>query len=328
MLALGISVVVFSILGLSIGRYSVPLEETLRILTSNVATIDITWTAQMYNVVMNVRFPRVIANILVGSALALSGASYQGLFQNPLVSPDILGVAAGACLGAAVGILSGVDPTLVQVFALAGGLAAVFLTTLIPKLLKNKSTLMLVLSGVVISGLMGSLLGLAKYLADPDSQLAAIVFWTMGSFAGVGNHHLARMTIPIVVTVVVLLLYRWRFNLLALGDSEAQTLGLNVRVLRAIVIVCATVLTASAVSVSGTIGWVGLIIPHLARTLVGQDYRYVLPTSLLLGASFMIVVDLLARNLSASEIPISILTGVIGAPLFVLLLLRQKTRIE
>ncbi len=326
--ALVLVLVVTAILGLSVGRYQVPVAETVRILGSHVATVDITWTAKMYNVIVNIRFPRIIADILIGGALALAGASYQGLFRNPLVSPDILGVAAGACLGAAIGILAGAPGVLVQLLALVGGLIAVSLATFIPRLFRNSSTLMLVLSGVIVTGLLGSLLGLTKYLADPEQQLASIVFWTMGSFSTIGTGDLLKMAIPILVTAAVLLLYRWRLNLLALGEAEAQALGVNVRAMRRLIIVCATVLTAAAVSMSGTIGWVGLIIPHLARALVGQDNRYVLPTSFLLGASFMMIVDSLARNLTETEIPISILTGVIGTPLFILLLVRQHARIE
>lgn len=326
--ALVVLLAVVAVLSLSIGRYGVPPIETVRILTSQVAPVEITWTAKMHNVITSIRFPRVVADILVGGALALAGASYQGLFRNPLVSPDILGVAAGACLGAAIGILAGAPAVGIQACALAGGLIAVMLATAIPRFFRNSSALMLVLSGVIVTGLLSSLLGLTKYLADPEQELASIVFWTMGSFSTVGNGDLLKMAVPILVTTVVLLLYRWRLNLLALGEVQAQALGVNVRSLRRLVIVCATVLTASAVSVSGTIGWVGLVMPHVARLLVGQDSRFVLPTSFLLGGSFMMVVDSLARNLTETEIPISILTGVIGTPLFIFLLMRQRARIE
>jgi iron complex transport system permease protein len=313
---------------LAIGRFTISPGTVAAILAGKILPIKIFWTAQMENVVMNIRLPRVFAAMLVGSALSLSGAVYQGMFRNPLVSPDILGAASGACVGAAAAILLHLGPWFTQAFAFAGGLAAVFAAALVPRLLKNNSALMLVLSGVVVSGFMDAVLGAMKYLADPESELAAIVYWTMGSLASVRASSILLIAPGIIAALIIILLLRWRINLLALEDAEAHSLGMNVTFMRSLMVVCSTALTALAICVSGSIGWVGLVIPHLGRLLAGQDHRYMLPVSALLGALFMLVIDTLARNLSASEIPLSILTGMLGTPLFIWLLLRQRMNIR
>lgn len=281
----------------------------------------------MESVILAVRLPRLMGAMLVGSALSLSGAAYQSLFRNPLVSPDLLGISSGACVGAAFAILLELPAPLVQLSALGTGLLTVFLTTLIPGLFRNRSSLMLVLSGVIMSGFMSALLGIAKYVADPENHLASIVYWTMGSFSNVRMKDVLLISPPILAAMAVLLLLRWQVNLLSLGDAEAGSLGVNVRRARGVTILCSTVLTACAVCLCGTIGWAGLIVPHLGRLIVGQDNRYLLPMSAVLGALFLVVVDTLARNLTGSEIPLSIITGVLGAPLFVWLLARQRARI-
>lgn len=281
----------------------------------------------MESVILAVRLPRLMGAMLVGSALSLSGAAYQSLFRNPLVSPDLLGISSGACVGAAFAILLELPAPLVQLSALGTGLLTVFLTTLIPGLFRNRSSLMLVLSGVIMSGFMSALLGIAKYVADPENHLASIVYWTMGSFSNVRMKDVLLISPPILAAMAALLLLRWRVNLLSLGDAEAGSLGVNVRRARGVTILCSTVLTACAVCLCGTIGWAGLIVPHLGRLIVGQDNRYLLPMSAVLGALFLVVVDTLARNLTGSEIPLSIITGVLGAPLFVWLLARQRARI-
>lgn len=281
----------------------------------------------MESVILAVRLPRLMGAMLVGSALSLSGAAYQSLFRNPLVSPDLLGISSGACVGAAFAILLELPASLVQLSALGTGLLTVFLTTLIPGLFRNRSSLMLVLSGVIMSGFMSALLGIAKYVADPENHLASIVYWTMGSFSNVRMKDVLLISPPILAAMAALLLLRWRVNLLSLGDAEAGSLGVNVRRSRGVTILCSTVLTACAVCLCGTIGWAGLIVPHLGRLIVGQDNRYLLPMSAVLGALFLVVVDTLARNLTGSEIPLSIITGVLGAPLFVWLLARQRARI-
>ena len=313
---------------LSVGRFTVPLEQTVRILGSQFLPLDTTWTNSMENVIINVRLPRVIAGLIVGAALAASGATYQGIFKNPLVSPDLLGVSAGACAGASIAIVMHAGTLATQLMALGFGLLAVFMTTRIPHLFRNESTLMLILAGVVVGGFMNAVFGVMKYVADPDEELASIVYWTMGSFVDVRHGMLQALCPVMLLSLAALLLLRWRINLLSLGDAEASSLGVNVTALRGICIFFATLLTASAVCLSGTIGWVGLVTPHFARLLVGEDNRKLLPAAILIGAAMMTLVDWIARNLTGSEIPLSILTGVVGAPLFIILLMAQKRKIQ
>jgi iron complex transport system permease protein len=282
----------------------------------------------MWNVVLVIRLPRVIAAALIGSALALSGGAYQGVFKNPLVSPDLLGVSAGAGVGASIAILIHLPGWAVQTFAFIAGIIAALGATSLPRLMRNRTILMLVLSGIIVSGFMSAIQGILKYIADSDSELPSIVYWLMGSLTAIKWDSI-RSTAPLMLpAAAILLLIRWRINLLSLNDIEARALGVNVGRMRGFVIICSTVLTASAVCLSGTIGWVGLIIPHLSRLLVGEDNRRILPSCVLLGASFMVVVDTLARNLTSGEIPLSILTGLIGAPLFVFILIRKRVAVS
>ena len=282
------------------------------------------WTQNQYNVIMNLRLPRALAAMLVGAALALSGASYQGVFQNPLVSPDILGVSYGACVGAALSILLYLNNWWTQILAFVGGLITVFITVSIPKLMHRHTNVVMVLSGVIVGGFMSSILGIMKYVADPDTQLAEITYWQLGSIAKV-NFTLLKYTAPVmIVAAIILIAMRWRLNLISLGEEEARTLGVDIRKERGIIIVAATILTASAVSVAGTIGWVGLIIPHVTRRIVGSDNKRLIPTVIFVAAAFMLIVDLFARNISGNEIPLGILTGLIGAPIFGYILVKQR----
>lgn len=328
-LAFGLALAAVMIVCLGLGRFSVPPAQSVRILLSRIFPgMRMTWTDKMETVILSVRLPRIIGSALVGAALALSGATYQGIFKNPLVSPDLLGVSNGACVGAAVAILLGLSSLEIQLCALVTGLVSVLAAASIPKFFRNSSSLMLVLAGVIVSGFMSALLGLTKYLADPDDQLASIVYWTMGSFATVRMSDVLIVMPAMLIVMAVLLLLRWRVNLLSLGDQEAKSLGVDVKKTRDAAILCSTVLTACAVCLCGTIGWVGLIIPHFGRLIIGHDNRFLLPISTILGALFMVIVDTLARNLTGSEIPLSILTGILGAPLFLWLLARQKARIS
>ena len=272
-----------------------------------------------------VRLPRVAAGMLVGAALAGAGATYQTLFRNPLVSPDILGVASGAGLGAVVGILLSLPAVGIQGLAFAGGLVTVALVWLIAAALRGHDrTLVLVLGGVVVGALAGACISLVKILADPYDQLPAITFWLLGSLAGVKLSDLAVAAPLVLVGLVPLVLWRWRIGVLSLGDDEARALGVDVTKLRAAVIAAATLMTASVVAVSGVIGWVGLMIPHIARMLVGPNFSRLLPAAMLLGAAFMLVVDTAARSLARVETPLGILTAVLGAPFFLWLLARGK----
>ncbi len=274
---------------------------------------------------MRVRLPRVAAAILVGAALSGAGATYQTLFRNPLVSPDILGVSTGAGLGAVLGILMSMSVLGIETLAFAGGVATVLLVYLISSSLRGHDrTLVLVLSGVVIGALAGACISLVKILADPYDQLPAITFWLLGSLAGVKLADLAVTAPLVLIGVVPLVMERWKIGVLSLGDDEARSLGVDVGRLRAVVIGGATLMTAAVVAISGVIGWIGLMMPHIARMMVGPNFNRLLPASMLLGAAFLLVVDTLARSLARVETPIGILTAVLGAPFFLWLLARGR----
>jgi iron complex transport system permease protein len=276
-------------------------------------------------VFMRVRLPRVAADVLVGAALAGAGAAYQTLFRNPLVSPDILGVASGAGLGAVAGILLALPVVGIQALAFAMGLGTVALVYLIAAALRGHDrTLVLVLSGVVMGALAGAGISLTKILADPYDQLPAITFWLLGSLAGIKLADLAVAGPLVLIGLVPMVLLRWRIGVLSLGDDEARALGVDVGKLRALVIVAATLMTASVVAISGVIGWVGLMMPHIARMLAGPNFARLLPAAMLLGAAFILAVDTLARTMARIETPIGILTAVVGAPFFLSLLARGR----
>lgn len=315
------------IIALSTGRYYISFFNTIQILLSYMIPSKTNYLQTAAGVIINLRLPRIIGAILIGSSFAVSGASYQAVFKNPLVSPDLLGVSSGATVGAAAVILLGGDKFLVQIGAFLGGILAVTLAIIIPKILKNNSIILLVLSGIIVSGLMSSVIGIIKFVADPEEELAEIVYWQMGSLAKINLTDIYSILPLITISLFILLAVRWRINILSLGDKEARLIGVNVDLLRFIVIICSTMLTASAVSISGTIGWLGLIIPHLARLLIGSDNTKVLPISIFLGSIFLIIVDTLARVLTPAELPLTILTGLIGAPFYFWLLARQKVRL-
>lgn len=331
LLSLSVALIVLFIVAIGVGRYFISPSTVIEVLASRlngIAGIHIptTWAEQAESVIFTLRLPRIIAAVLVGCALSLSGASYQGVFENPLVAPDMLGVSAGACVGASLGILLHIGSVGIQISALVTGLVAVALATLIPKVVRNNSRMMLVLAGVIVSGLMNSILGLLKYLADPETELAAITHWQLGSLTGVTWEDICYIGPPILIASAVLIILRWRINLVSMGEVEARSLGVPLGKIRGIIIVCATVLTACSVCISGTIGWIGLVIPHFGRMLVGSDNCKLIPVSALLGAIFLLLMDTLARILTSAELPISILTGLIGAPFYFYLLTRQTVR--
>ncbi|MBQ3292270.1 MAG: iron ABC transporter permease [Mogibacterium sp.] len=309
---------------LCIGKYQISPAECIRILSGKIAGTQQTWDGMDENMLIGVRLPRVMAAVIVGAALALSGAVYQGIFRNPLVSPDFLGVSSGACVGAAVAILMAMPSVMIQVSAFAGGIIAVAVTMLIPRMLRSDSGIMLVLAGIIVGGAMSSILGFIKYIADPETQLAAITYWQLGSFAYVDNKAVVSILPLSIIAAVVLLAMSWWINILSLGEQEAKSLGARVNVMRGICIVCSTVLTAGAVCISGTIGWVGLVIPHFGRMIAGSDNRVLLPASMIIGSIFMLFVDTVTRIAGPAEMPVSILTGLIGAPFFAWLLYRQR----
>lgn len=284
---------------------------------SAAATID--------TVIFGIRLPRMAAAVTVGACLAAAGACYQTIFRNPLVSPDILGVSAGAGLGAVVGIFLSLPVAGIQLLALLGGLAAVGLVVVIVASMRGREpVLTLILAGVVIGALAGACTSLLKVLADPLDQLPVITFWLLGSLAAVDAADVASILPFAVLGLVPLLALRWRIGVLSLDDDEAQALGVPVRSTRLLVIACATLVTSSVVAIAGVIGWIGLIIPHVARMLVGPAFSRLLPASAILGAAYLILVDTVARALSSNEIPLGILTAVVGAPFFLWLLARGR----
>lgn len=314
------------LVGLGAGRIAIAPSDVLGILFQQATGAPSTYSKMFVLTVVNIRLPRVIAALLVGSALAISGAAYQGLFKNPMVSPDILGASAGASFGACLGILLSASNHVVQLTAFATGFVAVSITYASARRLGRgaNQTLLLVLCGLIVGTLFQAFVSLIKYTADPDTKLPEITYWLMGSIAKVTWDDLCVFMLPYILGAVPLLLLRWRLNTLSFGDMEAESLGVNVAALRAVFILCATLLTSAVVAIAGIVGWVGLIVPHLVRFVFGPDNRFVLPVSLIVGGAFMILVDTACRSLMAAEIPLGILTSVIGAPFFFIILLRTQ----
>ena len=309
---------------LFVGRFVIAPAEVARILWAQFFPIAHDWPASVETIVLQIRFPRSIMAMFVGAGLAASGAAYQGMFRNPLVSPDILGVTAAAGFGAALALLLSRNPFELQVIAFAFGLVGVVLTYLLARIYRTTPVLMLVLSGVVVAAFFSALLSGAKYVADPESKLPAITYWLLGSLNGASTRSLAMALPPIIVGGVGLLFVRWQLNVLAMGDEEARSLGIRTELLKGIVIACTTLITAASVSVCGIVGWVGLVIPHLGRMLVGPDHRALLPATLSIGATYLLFIDGVARTAVATEIPLGILTAMIGAPFFAYLLRRTR----
>ena len=309
------------------GRYDVPLSEVVRILLSRLLPVTQTWTDNMAIAVCNVRLPRILLACLVGCALSAAGASYQTVFQNPMAAPDILGASSGACFGAALAILTGQSSVTVTVYAFCASLLSVALVYLIGSRTRGSRVVNLLLAGIMVGSLFTAGTSYIKLVADPTNQLPQITYWLMGSLSGTRMKTVGFAAVCMAVGLLPLLLLRWRMNLLTLSADEARSMGINTARLRLMVILSATVLTAASVSVSGMIGWVGLVIPHLSRRLVGNDCRYLLPMSMVFGAAVLLLVDNLARCLTAVEIPIGILTAFVGAPFFVYLMIRGDDRL-
>ena len=305
---------------LLLGRYALSPGQLLHMLWTKVTGGAADWPLSDDKVVFAVRLPRVAAAALVGAALAVSGAAYQGMFRNPMVSPDILGASAGAGFGAAVAILLGAGYFGISAAAFCCGLLAVAAAWLVSRLSRTNQTVALILAGMMISSLFSAGTSIVKLVADTQQQLPAITYWLMGSLSSVKDTDVLFLSIPVTLGMVPLLALRWRMNLLTLGEEEAQSMGVNTRRLRGTVIVCATLLTSASVAVSGMIGWVGLVIPHFCRMLFGYDYRRLIPAGALFGASFLLIVDDIARLVTTGELPLGILTAFVGAPLFVYLI--------
>lgn len=323
---LPLMVVAVGIAALGIGRYSVPPEQVYRILLATVLPIEPTWSETDARVVILSRGPRVMLSMLVGGGLALSGAVLQGVFRNPLVGPQILGVSSGAAFGGALAILFGLGWVFLMGGAMVCGILALVIVYAMSQVDGRAPILMLVLAGVVTSAFFTALVSVLTYVADPYSRLPAIVFWLMGSLATATYPKVVPAALPVLIGGGLILLLRWRLNILSLGEEEAAALGVRVQPLRWLLLVAVAAIVAGAVAVSGVVGWVGLVVPHLARMWIGPDHRVLLPVTLLLGAAYLTIIDTLARSLTPAEIPLGILTALVGAPVFFVLLRRTRGR--
>ncbi len=310
-----------------LGRFSVSPRQLFGILLSRIIYIEPFWTGTMEVVVFNIRLPRILLACLVGCSLSAAGAAYQGVFQNPMASPDLLGASSGAAFGAALAILLGASSAIITLSAFLSGIVSVALVLLIGQRAPGKKVVNLILAGIMVSSIASAATSFVKLVADPSNQLPAITYWLMGSLSGAKRGELLFAAIPMAIGLIPLFAFRWRINILSLGDDEARSMGVNVNMLRTAAALCATLLTAASVSVSGMIGWVGLVMPHICRRLAGNDYRFLMPASMLGGAFFMLLIDNISRNLLSTEIPIGILTAFIGAPFFIYLILRRGGRI-
>jgi iron complex transport system permease protein len=309
-----------AILSMMIGRYTLDPGTILAVLTSQLGWGEKVWTSAIESVVLEVRLPRVIGALLAGGGLAISGAALQGLFRNPLVSSDILGVSSGAGFGAAIAILITDSILVVELSSFLFGLIAVALTFWISRVNRQTPLLMLILSGIVVGSFFMALTSICKYVADPMNKMPTIVFWLLGSLNHVSRSDLIILGPVILGSAILLVLLRWRINLISMGDEEARALGVNTEQMKILLIITTTLITAATVSMCGMIGWVGLVIPHIGRILVGPDNRRLIPVTFLIGGIFLILVDTLARTLTPAEIPIGLLTAGIGAPLFAILI--------
>ena len=322
---LAVFMVVATFVSFMLGRFPIEPGQALAMIGSLFLPIEPTWTDQQYSLFMNVRLPRILLALLIGACLSAAGAAFQGTFQNPLVSPDILGASQGAAFGAALAILTVGGAFATSTFAFAFSMITVLIVLVISNHAKGNRVLVVVLAGVMVSSLFQSGVSFCKLVADPADDLPAITYWLMGSLSGVTSlADVARPAIPMAIGMAVLFAMRWRINILTMGDDEASTMGINAKHTRYIVLLAATLVTAASVSVSGIIGFVGLVVPHLARMIVGSDYRKLIPASALLGASFLLIVDDVARLATSAEIPIGILTAFIGVPFFLYLITRTK----
>lgn len=311
--------IVVSVIALSTGTFKISPDEIFSSLISKITGSEAD-NPRIEYILWSNRLPRILLALLVGAGLSVSGCVFQSLFSNPLATPDTLGVASGASFGAALALLFGLNLFGIQVLSFVTGLAAVMLTVLAGTGRKRQGLNGVVLGGIMIGSLFSALITLVKYTADTESQLPAIEYWLMGSFNSASYESLSFGVPTITAGIVILLLLRWRLNLLPLNDDEIASSGVNVRMLRAIVIICATMITASCVSMSGQVGWVGLLVPHICRMKFGNNHVKILPVCALFGSAFMVVVDTLARTITSAGLPLSVLTAIIGAPFFIILM--------
>ncbi|CAM3443990.1 MULTISPECIES: FecCD family ABC transporter permease [Yersinia] len=319
------------LLALCSGRYPLSAGKVLAILASSFISTEslaefVQWTPIEQRVVEFIRLPRMLIALLTGAGLSVAGAALQGIFRNPLVGPQIIGVSSGAALGGALGIVLFSSLMMISGLAFIGGFLAILLVYFLSRSSGASSILMLILAGVVISAFFAALISLVTYFADPNNTLPAIVFWLMGSFATVTYHKLALATLPVLCGLALLYALRFRINVLSLGDENAAALGVPVEKVRWLVLISVALITSATVAVAGTIGWVGLVVPHIARMLAGPDHRQLLPASAIIGAIYMMAIDTLSRSVSSAEIPLGIMTALIGAPVFVWLLRQTQQK--
>lgn len=311
---------VTAIIALSVGRYYIPVSDVISILFSLVTGKELEVASVTQNVVTNLRIPRVIMALAVGAGLAVAGTAMQGMFANPLATPDTIGVASGAAFGAVVGILLSDNLYVIQIIAFIMGIVATLMTYYISKVSNVRSLIMIVLAGMVVSAFFSALIALLKTVADTDKELPSIVYWLMGSMTSASYKVLISGIPLLLVGIIILFLLRWKLNLLLLSEEEAKSMGIKVNNMRFLIMGSSALITASAVSMCGMVGWLGLLAPHLSRMLIGNNNRYVVPVSISLGAIFMLLVDTLARTISPTEIPLSIITALLGAPFFAYLM--------
>ncbi len=309
------------LLAFTVGRYPAGLGDLFHVIAAKLTGQPSGVPPAAIDVLLQIRGPRVLAAVLVGAALAIAGAAFQGLFRNPLVSPDLLGASSGAALGAVLGIFFSLGVFAIEACAFAGGLVAVGAVYVVGSAMRARDPiLLLVLTGVVIGALLGAGVGLVKYVADPYNQLPAMTFWLLGSLSATTASDLVPLVGPVALGTLVLVALRWRMNVMSLPDEEARALGVPTRPLRIAIIAAATLVTSASVAAAGIIGWVGLVVPHIARTLVGPDFAKLLPAAALLGGGFLLAIDTVARTATATEIPLGILTALVGTPFFIWLL--------
>jgi iron complex transport system permease protein len=323
LLLLTVILLITIIISFMLGRYSISPQKLLTVLLHDNFGIGNTPDLRLSIVMNNIRMPRIIMAVLVGCCLSAAGAAYQGVFQNPMASPDLLGASAGAAFGAALAILMNASSVMITISAFAFSLLTVVITFLVSERAQGKKVMALILAGMMVSSLFTALTSYLKLAADPDSQLQEITYWLMGSLSGVTKSEVAFALIPMTIGLLLLLLLRWRINILTLGDDEAHSVGMNAVRTRSLIILASTLITAASISVTGMIGWVGLVVPHLTRQITGNNYKYLIPASMLFGGAFLLVVDDVSRTLMKTEIPIGILTAFIGAPFFLYLITRK-----
>lgn len=308
-----------------LGKFPISLHDFFYSILNQIVPVKQTWSSQVETILFNIRFPRIIMAVVIGAGLSVAGATYQGLFQNPMISQDILGASNGAAFGAAIGLYFSFSYDRIVLFSFFCGLVAVFSVLMINHLLKARSNLNMILIGMMIGSLFSSAVSFLKLVGDPTNTLPAITYWLMGSLSSIKIQNVYYVAPIILIGMIPIFLFRWRLNVLSLGEEEALSLGVNTKILRFIFIFSATLITAASVSISGMIGWIGLVVPHFSRLLIGDDYRYSIPLTAILGGSFLLIIDDFSRLLTTSEIPIGILTSFIGAPIF-LLLIAQNNR--